>query len=132
MDKIEIWDLQRKEDARGWFLKILTGTEEFRNRLVGDVYFVCGIKNGVRGNHYHDKTNEWFCLIKGSCVLILEDIDSKKRQRVTLTENFPQLVYVPSRIAHAFYSEYDNDFIVIAFTDTIFDSNDTIKYELIP
>ncbi|MDD2799764.1 MAG: WxcM-like domain-containing protein [Bacteroidales bacterium] len=131
IENIKIWDLDRKGDSRGWFLKVLNGSEEFRNQLIGDVYFVCGKDSGIRGNHFHIETNEWFSAIKGNCSLYLEDIVTHEKREIKLEEDFPKLVFVPKNVAHAFYSDSSNEFIVAAFTDTLFDPSDTIKFDLV-
>ena len=131
LEKIKIKKLNKKVDDRGWFLKILDGTEEFRKNLIGDLYFVYSQDGGIRGNHYHKITNEWFCLIKGNCELYLKDIETNIEIKIKLTENEPVLVFVPNMIAHTFHNILKEDFIVMAITDQLFDTNDTLKYDLI-
>lgn len=131
LDKVKIKKLNKKVDERGWFLKIFDGKEEYREKLIGDVYFVCSQDGGIRGNHYHRNTNEWFSVIKGECELHLVDIDTNKKQIIEMQEENPIVIYVPTNIAHAFYSKTNTEFIVVAFTDVIFKPNDTIKYDII-
>ena len=128
MKEIKIYELNRFNDHRGWFLKLLNGTESFHDELIGDVYFVCGKEKGVRGNHYHIKTDEWFSVISGTCKLFLEDINTKESIVFDLDESTPRMIHVPANIAHAFVNADGAEFIVAAFTNTIFDKEDTIPY----
>ncbi|QHC07520.1 hypothetical protein GRF56_08860 [Aeromonas veronii] len=128
MEKIKIYDLKRSYDDRGWFLKVINGSEPYHSELIGDIYFVCGRQKGIRGNHYHIKTDEWFCVITGSCSLHLTDIDSCEKLVLELDEANPRMIHVPHGIAHAFVNTNNEEFTVVAFTNSIFDKNDTIPY----
>ena len=53
----------------------------------------------VRGNHYHKIKEEWLYLITGEVLLIIQDMETKTREFVTLRAG--DLVVISIGIAHA-------------------------------
>ncbi|RQM71071.1 cupin domain-containing protein [Aeromonas jandaei] len=131
MKNINIYELNKICDERGWFLKVINGTETYHEELIGDIYFVCGKGGGVRGNHYHVKTDEWFCVISGSCILYLVDVVTEEKIVLELDDVYPKMIHVPNGIAHAFVNSNEDEFTVVAFTNRIFDKADTVPYAVV-
>lgn len=129
-DKIISYNRTLKTDKRGWFLKTLTGTEAKIPASTGEIYFTAAIPGQVKGKHYHINANEWFTLIVGKAVLILEDINTKERLELILDSQFPQTVHIPPLVAHSVENRFDSDFILCAYTDLKYDPKDTIPYNL--
>ena len=127
-DRIKIIDRKKKLDSRGWFLKILTGTEESLPKFTGEVYIVSALPGESRANHFHIETCEWFTLIQGKALLLLEDVDTKERLRIELDSENPQTIYVPYNIAHSFINESIYPYMLMAYTNKLYDSSDTIPY----
>lgn len=129
-DKIISYNRMLKLDERGWFLKTLTGTEAGVPVNVGEIYFTAATPGQVKGKHYHIKANEWFTLIVGKAVLVLEDVHTKERMELVLDSQSPQTVHIPPLVAHAVENRYNSDFILCAYTDLRYDPKDTIAYNL--
>lgn len=128
--KIISYERNKIEDQRGWFLKIITGKEVNLPNLTGEIYITSAKPHQMKGGHYHRLANEWFTVIKGSCLLKLEDLITKETLEFRLDSQNPITVYVPSGIAHAFFNISDSeDFILIAYSDQLFDKEDTIPFE---
>lgn len=118
-------------DERGWFLKVITGKENCLPPHTGEVYFINGIKGKLRGSHYHLLAQEWFTVIVGKAVLKLEDINTHERLDIIMDAQNPLTVYVPRGVAHSLECTDDcNQFILCAYTDTLYDPTDTIQYEI--
>lgn len=129
-DKIRIIPRKLIKDERGWFYKAITGTEEDIPNHTGEVYLTYGKPGFIRGGHYHPKAKEWFTIIQGKAILKLEDIRTKEHLELPMQLEDAISVFVPNNIAHGFVSNEDNDFIVLAYSDLLYDPIDTIKYEL--
>ena len=114
-DKIQIIPRKLIKDERGWFYKAITGMEDNIPDHTGEVYLTYGKPGFIRGGHYHPLAKEWFTIIEGKAILKLVEIS----------------VYVPSNIAHGFVSDGDSDFIVLAYSDRLYDPADTIKYDVL-
>ncbi len=126
--KIEIIKRNKIEDHRGWFLKVITGTENNLGKTIGEFYVTVAQPNQSKGGHFHPIANEWFTLLKGSCVLELIDIETKEYFSLELNENNPQTIFVPNRLAHNFKNNSASEFILLAYSDSLYDSKDTIIY----
>lgn len=129
-DKIVIIDRRLIQDDRGWFLKVITGKEEHIPQHTGEVYLTMGKPGQMKGGHYHPMAIEWFTIIQGAATLRLEDIETKERMEVKLSFEDAKTVFVPCNVAHAFYNESMEDFILLAYTDRYYDPSDTIAYKL--
>lgn len=129
-DKIQIIERKKISDLRGWFLKVINGYEDKLPDFTGEVYVISANVGECRANHYHSKANEWFTLIQGKAEMIIEDIVSKEQLMITLDSKHPQTVFIPSKIAHAFRNTSNEPYILVTYTDKLFDPEDTVNYEL--
>lgn len=117
-------------DERGWFLKAITGTEEGIPNHTGEVYLTMGRPGQNKGGHYHPEAVEWFTIVEGSATLKLEDIDTHERRDIEMSLEKAITVFIPNNVAHIVCSNSDKDFILLAYTDKLYDSNDTIAYAI--
>jgi dTDP-4-dehydrorhamnose 3,5-epimerase-like enzyme len=130
-EKIEIIPRKRLGDERGWFLKIIDGKERDLPNHTGEIYLVSASQKGLaRGNHYHNKAKEWFTLLSGEAELKLEDMQTHEKLSIVLKEETPQTVVVPPNVAHAFVNTNGESFMLLAYTDELYDPVDTIPYEV--
>lgn len=122
--------IQRKliADDRGWFLKAITGTEECIPSRTGEVYLTMGKPGQAKGGHYHPEALEWFTIIEGSAVLKLEDIETHERLDIPMSLDKAITVFIPNNVAHIVVNDSDKDFILLAYTDKLYDPKDTIPY----
>ncbi len=130
-DKIKIINRNLLEDKRGWFLKIIDGSESNLPQFTGEIYVTCGSKGQSKGGHYHIKANEWFTLISGVCDLILFDLVTYEKLVIKLDSRNPLTIFVPNGIAHIFENTGEKDFILIAYTDKHYDPLDTVQFQFV-
>lgn len=127
--KIQVIPRRILTDDRGWFLKIMTGSEEHLLKTsMGEIYITHGKPYSIKGGHYHPMTNEWFTCIYGEVTLRLEDIVTHEQIEFVLSADSPQTIYVPSNVAHTFFSKSDMFFSILAYADRVYDSKDTIMF----
>lgn len=129
-DKIKIIPRRLIKDDRGWFLKVMTGTEEGIPDHTGEVYLTMGKPGQIKGGHYHPEAVEWFTVIEGEAMLRLADMETKERMEIKMSLSEAITVFVPNNIAHDFKNTGDTDFIVLAYTDKLYDPKDTIAFKL--
>jgi dTDP-4-dehydrorhamnose 3,5-epimerase-like enzyme len=125
---VEIIERKKIRDERGWLLKTLTGKESGLPKQTGEIYTVCGYPNQIRGAHYHKIAKEWFTLITGHALLKLRDTNSNEERSILLDADTPVTIVVPPFIAHQFESVSNNEFILLAYADSLYDPTDTFSW----
>ena len=130
IDKVKIINRRLISDNRGWFLKAITGTEEGLPPHTGEVYLTMGKPGQAKGGHYHPDAVEWFTLIKGAAVLKLEDVETHEIREIEMSLEQAITVFIPNKVAHIVVNNSDKDFILLAYTDKLYDPADTIAYNL--
>ena len=130
-DKIEIIERKKLGDSRGWFMKVIDGKEEGLPSYTGEIYLTHASGKGqVRGNHYHDKAKEWFTLIQGRAELKLMDMKTEEVISIALSADEPKTIVIPPGVAHAFLNTEEESFLLLAYTDELYDPVDTIPHSL--
>ena len=84
----------------------------------------------LRGGHYHPEAVEWFTIIEGSAILKLEDMETHERLDIEMSLVKAITVFIPNNVAHVVVNNGDKDFILLAYTDKLYDPKDTITYEI--
>ena len=130
IDKVRIIPRRLIADDRGWFLKAITGTEEDIPSHTGEVYLTMGKPGQAKGGHYHPEAVEWFTIIEGSAILKLEDMETHERRDIERPFEKAQTVFIPNNVAHMVVNNSDKDFILLAYTDKLYDPADTISYQI--
>ena len=130
IDKVQIIPRCLIADDRGWFFKAITGTEEGIPSHTGEVYLTMGKPGQVKGGHYHPEAVEWFTIIEGRAVLKLEDMETHERRDVEMSLEKAITVFIPNNVAHIVVNNSDKDFILLAYTDKLYDPADTIAYTI--
>lgn len=129
-NKIEIIRRKKLSDDRGWFLKTLTGKESGLPNHTGEIYVVCGYPKQSRGGHYHLKAKEWFTLISGKAILNLVDINTLEKDSIVIDSEYPMTIVIPPMIAHSFANIENNNFVLITYTDILYNPDDTVNFNL--
>jgi dTDP-4-dehydrorhamnose 3,5-epimerase len=132
MKRVEVTKLKKREDERGWLLKVLTQKEMPKNDF-GEIYITTAHPGVIKANHYHRNTTEWFCVISGLALLVLEDIKSHKRKEILMGNDKYFTVKIPSGIAHAVKNVGKNTMYLVAIADRPYDHQqpDSYPYNLL-
>lgn len=130
IDKVKIIPRRLIRDDRGWFLKAITGTEEELPSHTGEVYLTMGKPGQAKGGHYHPEAVEWFTLIEGNAILKLEDMETHERRDIEMSLDKAITIFIPNNVAHIVVNNSNIDFILLAYTDKLYDPKDTIAYSI--
>lgn len=130
IEKVRVILRRLISDDRGWFLKAITGTEEDIPSHTGEVYLTMGKPGQAKGGHYHPEALEWFTVIQGEAILKLEDIETHERRDIPMSLDKAISVFIPNNVAHTVVNNSDKDFILLAYTDKLYDPKDTISYTI--
>ena len=130
IDKVRIIPRRLIADDRGWFFFFFTGTEEDIPSHTGEVYLTMGKPGQAKGGHYHPEAVEWFTIIEGCAILKLEDMETHERRDIEMPFEKAQTVFIPNGVAHIVVNNSDKNFILLAYTDKLYDPADTITYQI--
>lgn len=128
IEKVKVIPRRLLKDERGWFLKAITGTEENIPSHTGEVYLTMGKPGQTKGGHYHPEAVEWFTIVQGSAILKLEDMETHERRDIPMSLDKAITVFIPNQVAHVVVNDSHEDFILLAYTDKLYDPKDTISY----
>ena len=130
IDKVQVISRQLIIDERGWFMKAITGTEDYIPHHTGEVYLTMGKPGQAKGGHYHPEAVEWFTLIQGHAILKLEDIETHECKCISMSLEKAVTVFIPNNVAHIVVNDGESDFILLAYTDKLYNPKDTIGYTI--
>lgn len=128
---IKTYSLNKIFDQRGYFLKSFMSDKFEMTPGELEVYITNAKPGESKGGHYHEKASEWFTIIKGECILVLIDIKNSSVTRLELNEHDPKTIFVPPFMAHEFFNSGNEEFILLAVTDKVYQKEDTIPYNII-
>jgi len=123
---MKIEEAEKHEDKRGWLVEILR-----RDKIQEDIkqiYFSITVPGAVRGNHYHKRKVEWFCVLKGVARLLMEDNNTKERKELILYGDCPKVVKIPPNVTHAIENIGDEDMYLMVIANEVFDPRDPDTY----
>lgn len=124
--EIETSELRAYHDDRGGLFenidpKIMNETKHF---------FISYSNPGViRGNHYHTRKSEWFLIIKGTTKIVVEDIETKERAEMIVKAEDHKLVHMVPNKSHAMENIGNDEMVVLALVNEVFDQNDPDTFE---
>ena len=127
-ERIKIIERHLIADERVWFLKVITGTEDNIPSHTGEVYLTMGKPGQSKGGHYHLQALEWFTIIEGDAMLKLEDITTHEKLEIEMSLSKAITVFIPNNVAHIITNNGDKNFILLSYTDKLYDPKDTIVY----
>lgn len=119
--KLRVYSDDRGSLAENTLQEVMANSEHF--------FISKSIPNIVRGNHYHKRKEEWFYIIKGKAEIAVEDIDTKERETITVSADDNILVKMEPLKAHAIKSIGDEEMILLALINEVFDQEDPDTYE---
>ena len=120
-------------DNRGYFVEFLNEDENFLD-FRGQIYFTNIKRNCSRGNHYHKKRSELFCLVKGKIRVITKNIKTNKiSSKIIDSSNFQFKTFIIQPfVAHTFLNKYCSEAILISYSNKQYKKNekDVYNYKL--
>ncbi len=112
-EKIEI-----KEDPRGKFIEI------FKIPGFGQVGYSTSKPGITRGNHYHTRKKEKFCVIEGKAKISLRNRETNEIKEYCVSGDEPQIVEMIVGWTHNIKNVGDTEMKLLIWTNEIFDPGD--------
>jgi dTDP-4-dehydrorhamnose 3,5-epimerase-like enzyme len=132
MKGIRIHELTKKKDSRGWLLKVVMNRDITGNKEFGEIYVTAAYPGNVKGEHYHEQTSEWFCVVKGKGQLLVMDKYGHEKEEILMGDDNMVTVEVKPNIIHAIKNIGEDMMYLLAYSDTAYDfsSPDTFPFKV--
>jgi len=124
MKDIWIEDLDCKADERGWLIEVLGGESLEVPHKFGQIHVSVAYPGKVRGNHYHTRKLEWFCVAQGKGLLQLKDLKTGEEKEVLMGEGVLRTVRIPPGVIHAIKNIEDTNMVLIVYANESFNADD--------
>jgi len=128
MKNIEILDLEKKSDERGWLIEVLGGELPEGCKEFGQLHVSVAYPGKVRGNHYHTRKVEWFCVPTGSGLLLLKDRETGETREVRMGVNNLKTIKIEPGAIHAIKNVGEEDMVLLVYSNEKFDPEDPDTY----
>ena len=110
--------LEIKKDNRGNLVEI------FKIPEVGQVFYATSVPGAVRGNHYHSRKKEYFCVLKGRGKIRMRDRKSGETKEYAVSGDEPEVVEMPLNWVHNIENIGDTEMKLIVWANEIYDPKD--------
>lgn len=122
----------------GFYPKELTLHTDERGSLVevlksisgGQVYISTTNHGYIRGNHYHTRKIERFCVVKGTADIKIKNLFSGKEIVISVDGKNPMYIDMPTFCAHNLVNTGNDELITVFWANEIYNKEDpdTIEY----
>lgn len=114
--------LEIKADERG---KLVVA---FKFPGTGQCFYSTTKPGGIRGNHYHLRKIETFCVIEGKGRVRLRNRDTGEIKECTLSGEKPETIAMPINWAHNITNIEDKEMKLLVWVNEVFDPKDPDTY----
>ena len=110
--------LEIKEDARGKLVEI------FKFPEIGQLFFSTSKPGVTRGNHYHTRKKEYFCVIEGTAKIMLRNRDNGEIKEYDVSGEAPEIVEMTINWTHNIKNTGKSEMKLIVWANEIFNPAD--------
>lgn len=127
---MKTYPVKQNKDTRG---RLLSNSVNPIMESVKHFFVSKSIPGAVRGNHYHKNKHEYFFVIQGKCLIVVEDIEKHEKEELLVEDKDNIIVDMEPNKAHAMKNVGDNELILLALVNEILDQKnpDTYPYQVI-
>ncbi len=90
----------------------------------GQVFFSTTLPGVIRGNHYHTRKVEWFCVVRGKALIKLRRIDDREVHEFRVSGENPEFISIPVLHTHSIENVGDEELLTMFWCNEIFDASD--------
>lgn len=119
--------LEVKKDDRGYLIELLK-PEDVSRSFQGQVFITTAFPGKTKGNHYHKRKTEWYCVIKGNGKITIIENESGKKHEFDVTGDTPELVEIPPHTYHFIENTGEDEMMLLVYVNEVFDPSDTDTY----
>jgi UDP-2-acetamido-2,6-beta-L-arabino-hexul-4-ose reductase len=107
-----------RSDSRGDLCEVV------KTATGGQVFFSTTGPGVTRGNHYHTRKTEWFCVVRGEAAIRLRPIDSDAVTEFRVSGDKPEFISIPVLHTHSIENTGTTELLTLFWSSEVFDSAD--------
>ncbi len=111
--------LEIKTDPRGSLIEI------FKIPKVGQVFYSTTKPGIVRGNHYHTRKKEFFCVVEGKGKIMLRNRKTGEVEKYMVNGKKPEIVEMKTGWTHNIKNVGESEMKLLVWVNEIFDPKDS-------
>jgi UDP-2-acetamido-2,6-beta-L-arabino-hexul-4-ose reductase len=112
------WRAQPRSDARGTLFEVI------KQVGAGQVFFSTTKPGVTRGNHYHTRKIEKFCVVQGEAVIRMRRVGTTEVIEFPVSGAAPAAVEMPVYFAHHIENTGAGELVTLFWTNEVFDATD--------
>lgn len=125
--KLTIKKLDVKEDERGWLSEIIR-PEDIGEGPFGQILVTTAGPGYIKGNHYHKRKTEWYCVLQGKALLMIINNKTKEGKEIVMGEDNMVLVKIPPNHLHLIKNIGIDEIFLLVYVNEPFDPCDPDTY----
>lgn len=110
--------LEIKTDERGGLMEV------FKIPEAGQVFYSTTKPNVTRGNHYHTRKKELFCVIEGRAEIKLRNRDTNEIEVHLVSGEKPEVVEIKTNWTHNIKNVGDSEMKLLVWANEVFNPKD--------
>ncbi len=122
---IAVFDIFTHADERGGLCEVV------KSNISGQVFYSSSKEGVTRGNHYHTRKIERFCIIGGEGTIIIRNLFTNQVFEIVVTGKAPQAVDMPTCHVHSLKNTGSGELLSIFWVNEFFDPSDSDTYYVI-
>ena len=122
--KIDLIDLDKKSDQRGYLFEIIRNSGQMPREKFGLIYYNVVNPGITKGNHYHVRKTEWYCVVKGTAKVRLVERKTGEKAELILSAEKPRLLRLDPGVTHNITNAGSDDMHFIGYIDEPYDEED--------
>jgi UDP-2-acetamido-2,6-beta-L-arabino-hexul-4-ose reductase len=105
-------------DDRGQLFEVL------RMAGGGQIFFSTTKPGVIRGNHFHTRKIEWFCVLRGEAVIRVRRVGDERVREFRVSGDSPQFISIPALHTHQIENIGDDELLTMFWCNEIFQPAD--------
>jgi len=110
--------LQIHQDERGKLIEI------FKIPNIGQIFYSTTKPGFIRGNHYHTRKIEKFCVVEGKAKIKMRNRVTNEIKEYIMNGDNPEIIEIEPNWSHSIENIGNNEMKLIVWSNEIFNSND--------
>jgi UDP-2-acetamido-2,6-beta-L-arabino-hexul-4-ose reductase len=112
--------LKIKQDERGKLIEIF----KFHEPAVGQIFYSTTKPGIVRGNHYHLRKKEYFCVIEGKAKIRLRNRNNNEIEESDVSGDAPEIIEMKINWTHNIQNVGNGEMKLLVWANEVFNPDD--------